>query len=114
MNIMGYCWASQAEVGFCLAKPSEVRTPKGLSSLMQVRQSDVRLATVTKMMRIAQFTIPYGHFVTHHYFVIFNYRPQIYTTHLATSLNTFNIFPYPIPSETKQFHKEMIEIVFSM
>jgi hypothetical protein len=39
-----------------------------------------------------KFTIPYGHFVTHHYFVIFNYRPQIYTTHLATSLNTFNIF----------------------
>jgi len=58
-------------------------------------------------------TIPYSHFVTHHYFVIFNYRPQIYTNHLATLLNTFNIFPYPIPSETKQFHKEMIEIVFS-
>jgi hypothetical protein len=61
----------------------------------------------------SQHTIPYGHFVTHHYFVIFNYRPQIYTTHLATSLNTFNIFPYPIPRETKKFHKEMIEIVFS-
>jgi hypothetical protein len=52
---MGYCWASQAEVGLCLAKPSEVGTPKGLSSLMKVRQSDVRLATVTKMMCIAQF-----------------------------------------------------------
>jgi hypothetical protein len=52
--------------------------------------------------------------MTHHYFMIFNYRPQIYTNHLATSLNTFNIFPYPIPSEMKQFHKEMIEIVFSM
>jgi hypothetical protein len=63
--------------------------------------------------RAVLHTIPYGHFVTHHYFVIFNYRSQIYTTHLATSLNTFNIFPYPIPSETKQFHKEMIEIVFS-
>ncbi|KAG2082269.1 hypothetical protein BD769DRAFT_1545429 [Suillus cothurnatus] len=62
---------------------------------------------------VAYATIPYGHFVTHHYFVIFNYRPQIYTNHLATSLNTFNVFPYPIPSETKQFHKEMIEIAFS-
>jgi hypothetical protein len=80
----------------------------------RIKISTVLFMVQTKELALLTSTIPYGHFMTHHYFVIFNYRPQIYTTYLATSLNTFNIFPYPTPSEMKQFHKEMIEIVFSM
>jgi hypothetical protein len=46
--------------------------------------------------KLPSSTIPYGHFVIHHYFMIFHYRPQIYTIHLATvaqkSVSRFMLF----------------------